>query len=196
MKTPVILWVLMVFWFMVMVGCKSSPQQQTQQTTPPPQEKTPDPKEVNIVSDFQIESSAFGEGEMIPVKYTCDGENVSPPLTWSDPPASTKSLALINDDPDAPAGTWVHWVLWGLSPEVRELPEGATIGQAGQNDFRKSEYGGPCPPQGNPHRYYFKLYALDAEIALSSEATKQQLLEAMKGHILAETQLMGKYQRQ
>jgi Raf kinase inhibitor-like YbhB/YbcL family protein len=152
--------------------------------------------------EINMKSTAFDEGGMIPKKYTCDGPNVSPPLTWTSVPEGTKSLALICDDPDAPMGTWVHWVLFNLPADVRELPENippqktlANGAKQGITDFRKIGYGGPCPP-GGTHRYYFKLYALDTEIDLDSGVTKKQLLEAMKGHILAEGQLMGKYKRQ
>jgi len=139
---------------------------------------------------------------MIPVKYTCDGPDLSPPLQWTIPPEGTKSLALICDDPDAPAGTWVHWVLYNLSPETTALPEGVAkdktvLGSArqGMNDFRRIGYGGPCPPPGAPHRYFFKLYALDSPLDLEPGLTKQKILDAMKGHILAQGQLMGKHKR-
>ena len=151
---------------------------------------------------MKISSTAFAEGNPIPMRHTCDGEDVSPPLEWTLPPPGTRSLALICDDPDAPAGTWVHWVLYGLPPEIRELaemvpaverlPSGA---KQGVNDFRRVGYGGPCPPPGRAHRYYFKLYALDAAPDLRPRATKQELVRAMSGHILAEAQLMGTYQR-
>jgi hypothetical protein len=158
---------------------------------------------------MQIRSSAFKEGEMIPEKYTCDARkahphsdrDVSPPLEWSDAPGSAKFFALISDDPDAPRGTWVHWVLYDLPATARSLPENvpqqkelAGGGKQGINDSMDIGYGGPCPPSGI-HRYYFKLYALDAATNLKPGATKAQLLEAMKGHILAESQLMGKYKR-
>jgi len=148
-----------------------------------------------------ITSSAFTEGGMIPRKYTCDAEDISPDLKWSGVPKETRSLALICDDPDAPAGTWVHWVLYNLPSDVAELaaaiPADATLkngARHGKNDFRKLGYGGPCPP-GGTHRYFFKLYALDTLLNLDSGSTKAQLLAAMKGHILAEGQLMGKYKR-
>lgn len=149
-----------------------------------------------------LTSPAFQEGGEIPRKYTCDGADVSVPLRWKDPPSATKSFALISDDPDAPVGTWVHWVLYNLPPETRELDEGIpaseTLGNGarqGRNDFRNVGYGGPCPPRGPAHRYFFKLYALDDQINLKPGAAKQQLLNAMKGHILAEAQLMGRYKR-
>ncbi|MBI3988628.1 MAG: YbhB/YbcL family Raf kinase inhibitor-like protein [candidate division NC10 bacterium] len=152
--------------------------------------------------ELQLRSSAFEPGGMIPKQYTCDGPDISPPLRWTDPPPGTKSLALICDDPDAPVGTWVHWVLYGLTPEIRELPEGVPTqptlpggGKQGRNDFRKIGYGGPCPPKGPAHRYFFKLYALNAEPALGPGATKQELLNAMANHILAQAELMGRYRR-
>ena len=151
--------------------------------------------------EIQVQSSAFKEGEMIPKKYTCDSADVSPPLSWDAVPEGAQSLALISDDPDAPMGTWVHWVLYDLPPLTRELPENIPPqkilkngSKQGTNDFRKIGYGGPCPP-GGTHRYYFKLYALDKELGLEPGMTKTQLLEAMEGHILAQGQLMGKYKR-
>lgn len=149
-----------------------------------------------------VASTAFEEGGMIPKQYTCDGADISPPLSWSDVPKEAKSLALISDDPDAPAGTWVHWVLFNIPPGATGLPENVppdetlTDGtQQGMTDFRRLGYGGPCPP-GGTHRYYFKLYALDTMFDQAGRMTKADLLSAMKGHILAEGQLMGKYQRQ
>lgn len=148
-----------------------------------------------------ITSTAFTEGSMIPQDYTCDGEDISPPLAWSGVPDGTKSLALICDDPDAPMGTWVHWVLFNIPAHIMELPTNISPekiiqngAKHGINDFRKFGYGGPCPP-GGTHRYYFKLYALDTEINVETGITKAQLLKAMEGHILAEGQLMGRYSR-
>ena len=151
---------------------------------------------------MKLTSMAFADGQPIPMKYTCDGVDVSPPLQWSEISPGAKSYALICDDPDAPVGTWVHWVIYGLPATTRELPEmvattdvlpdGAT---QGLNDFHRVGYGGPCPPPGKPHRYFFKLYALDTELAMRPRATKQDLLRAMAGHVLAEAQLMGTYQR-
>lgn len=151
---------------------------------------------------MKLTSSAFVDGQPIPRKYTCDGVDVSPPLAWNLAPAGTRSFALICDDPDAPVGTWVHWVIYGLPatatglPEmvapVEVLPDGA---RQGLNDFRKIGYGGPCPPPGPPHHYHFKLYALDEDVPLPPRATKRDLLRAMEGHVLAETQLVGTYQR-
>ena len=150
---------------------------------------------------MEIKSSAFGSGEMIPVKYTCDGADFSPPLEWTAGPAGTKSFALICDDPDAPMGTWVHWVIYDIPPTTLMLAEGITRekelpggGTQGINDFRKIGYGGPCPP-GGTHRYFFRLYALDTVLGLKPGITRDQLLKAMKGHILAEAQTMGTYKR-
>jgi Raf kinase inhibitor-like YbhB/YbcL family protein len=146
----------------------------------------------------KLTSAAFAEGGTIPAQYTCDGSDVSPPLVWSGAPAGTKAFALIADDPDAPAGTWVHWVLYNVPGSAAQLPEGvAGPGGAaqGRNDFRKTGYGGPCPPPGTPHRYFFKLYALDAPLALKAGATKPEIERAMQGHTLAQAQLMGTYGR-
>ena len=150
---------------------------------------------------FALTSPAFQEGGMIPAIYTCDGSDISPPLTWNDVPEGTESLALISDDPDAPMGTWVHWVMWNIPedaiqlsdnvPPDAELPDGT---RQGITDFGRRGYGGPAPPRG-VHRYYFKLYALDTALDLPDSTTKADLLEAMAGHILAQAQLVGKYQR-
>jgi Raf kinase inhibitor-like YbhB/YbcL family protein len=151
---------------------------------------------------LHLTSTAFAEGQPIPEKHTCDGRDSSPPLHWSGLPTGSRSLALIVDDPDAPVGTWVHWVLYGLAPDLEGLPENVDKSQyvlrgarQGLNDFRRLGYGGPCPPPGKPHRYFFKLYALDAELDLKPGATKKELLRAMEGHILATGQLMGTYAR-
>lgn len=151
---------------------------------------------------MKITSSAFSEGGGIPSKYTCDGQDISPPLEWKDAPGDTKSFALISDDPDAPGGTWVHWVAFNIPPTAAKLEESikqdrefANGMKQGSNDWPKIGYGGPCPPSGT-HRYYFKLYALDAMLDIKPGATKEQLLKAMKGHVLAEARLMGKYKRQ
>jgi len=151
---------------------------------------------------LQIRSNAFSEGGMIPRKYTCDGEDVSPPMAWSGVPEGTKSLVLIADDPDAPMGTWVHWVLYDIPPTLDGLPEGVAktplvqgVGTQGANDFRQIGYGGPCPPRGPAHRYFFKLYALDTSLNLKSGLRKAEIEKAMKGHILAQAQYMGTYRR-
>jgi len=150
---------------------------------------------------MKVTSTAFKEEGTIPKSYTCDGPNISPPISWDSVPEGTKGLALISDDPDAPMGTWVHWVIFNIPPDNRELPENVPSqkvlpggAKQGINDFRTIGYSGPCPP-GGTHRYYFKLYALDTQIELEAGATKEELLKAMEGHILAEGQLMGKYSR-
>jgi hypothetical protein len=153
------------------------------------------------VVTMNLTSTAFAEGGMIPVRHTCDGDDVSPALRWSSSPDSAKSFALACTDPDAPAGTWVHWVLFNLPPSLRELPEGTRAGRLpqgaseGTNDFGRRGYGGPCPPPGPAHRYYFRLYALDTTLALSPGARLADLARSMDGHVLAEAQLMGKYAR-
>ena len=149
---------------------------------------------------MKIESPSFPDGGPIPRAFTCDGRDVSPPLSWTGLPAGAQTLALICDDPDAPGKTWVHWVLYDLPVSVGELPEGvppqgeAFGGRQGTNDFRKLGYGGPCPPSGT-HRYFFKLYALDSPLRLPAGATKAQLERAMEGQILAQASLMGRYAR-
>jgi Raf kinase inhibitor-like YbhB/YbcL family protein len=149
-----------------------------------------------------ISSPAFVEEGFIPAKYTCEGEDVSPPLRWSEPPPGTRSVALICDDPDAPGGAWVHWILYGLPPSIKELPEAIPTRESlpsgarqGTNDFKRIGYGGPCPPPGAPHRYFFRVYALGSENDLPPGATKEDLLGAMEGQILAEGRLTGKYKR-
>jgi Raf kinase inhibitor-like YbhB/YbcL family protein len=144
---------------------------------------------------LQLTSPAFQEGGTIPKKFTCDGQNVSPQLDWSAVPDGAKSLALIADDPDAPSGIFVHWVLYSLPADLNGLPEGAASGVLGVNGFGKKAYGGPCPPKGTPHRYFFKLYALDSTPDLKPGSSKAQVENAMRGHILAQGQLMGKYGR-
>ena len=151
---------------------------------------------------MKLTSTAFQAGGDIPAKYTCSGPDVSPALSWTDPPRDTRSFALIADDPDAPAGTWVHWVVYDLPASARQLPENVPKtesilagGMQGQNDFRKTGYGGPCPPPGNAHRYYFKLYALDSQLNLKPGATKKAVEEALQGHVLAQAELMGRFKR-
>lgn len=151
---------------------------------------------------LDVRSPAFQEGAMIPKLYTCDGKNVSPPLTWGSAPERAQSIALICDDPDAPRGTFVHWVLFNLPPESKGLQENVPVGKAlaggakqGAGTSKKTGYMGPCPPSG-VHRYYFKVFVLDSRLNLDSGITKEQLLKAMDGRILAEGQLMGTYKRQ
>jgi Raf kinase inhibitor-like YbhB/YbcL family protein len=149
-----------------------------------------------------ISSPSFSNGGDIAKKFTCDGADVSPQLSWTDAPAETKSFALLADDPDAPVGNWNHWTLWNLPSTASGLPEGTSKdahlpdgSHQGRNDFGKTGYNGPCPPPGKPHRYYFKLFALDAKLELKPGASKKELEAAMKGHILAQAEWMGRYRR-
>ena len=151
---------------------------------------------------IKITSSDFEDNGLIPARYTCDGADISPPLRWDGVPEGTGSIALICDDPDAPMGTWVHWVLFNLPAETKELAENVPTdgtltngAKQGITDFGRTGYGGPCPPSGT-HRYFFKIYALDMEIDLTPSATKNDLVKAMEGHILGQGQLVGKYKRQ
>jgi len=149
-----------------------------------------------------MSSSAFQEGSEIPARYTCEEQDVSPALTWEEPPAETQSFALIMDDPDAPGGVFTHWVLFNLPADSRglseavptqpQLPDGSL---QGKNDFGRIGYGGPCPPPGRPHRYQFTLYALDQTLDLKAGASKKQVIDAMQGHILVQGRLTGTYQR-
>lgn len=151
---------------------------------------------------LQVSSTAFADGQTIPQKYTCSGDDVSPPLTWTLPPAETKSIAVIVEDVDAPSGTFTHWLLFNLPgdtvalneniPKMATLPIGA---KQGVNDFKKIGYSGPCPPSGKPHRYYFKIYALDTPSNLPTSATGKDLLAAMNHHVLGQGELMGTFGR-
>jgi Raf kinase inhibitor-like YbhB/YbcL family protein len=159
-------------------------------------------KSENAATKIHLTSPTFADGAAIPSKYTCDGENISPPVAWGKFPEKTKSLALVCDDPDAPAGTWVHWVIFNIPPIFNALSEKAPPEEIlppgtkqGRNDFNRIGYGGPCPPRGNPHRYFFKLYALDTKLSVHPGATKKELMAAIEGHILAQGQLMGTYKR-
>ena len=144
---------------------------------------------------MRIDSSAFGHNGKIPGKYTCDGENISPPLKFSDIPAGAGSLVLLVEDPDAPSGLFVHWVLYDIPASTSELPEnGKPPGTRGTNDFGKQSYGGPCPPSGE-HRYFFKLFALDTELDLAGGKNRQDVQKAMEGHIIEQAELIGLYQR-
>ncbi len=151
---------------------------------------------------FTLSSAAFKPGGEIPKQHTCEGADQSPALAWSGAPAQTKSFALIADDPDAPVGTWVHWVVYDVPGDATGLPQGVpdteTLrggGTQGSNDFRRTGYGGPCPPPGKPHRYFFRLYALDQPTQLKPRATKAEVLRAIEGHVLAQAELMGTYKR-
>ena len=148
------------------------------------------------MAELKIASLAFQDNGAIPRQYTCDGQDINPPLMIENIPQGTKSLALIVDDPDAPMGIWVHWVLWNIPPNVKEIKENAVPAGAieGMNDFRRHPYGGPCPPSGT-HRYFFKVYALDTMLGISPDANKADLEKAMKGHILGQGELIGLYKR-
>src|SRR2546430_162889 len=176
-----------------LAGCANRSQLVTQ---PPPANTS-----TNNKAEIKLTSSAFSEGQPIPRAYTCDGVNISPPLEWSGVPKTARTIAIVCDDPDAPGGTWVHWVLYNLPAEniglVENLPATENVkagGFQGQNDFGKSGYGGPCPPSGT-HRYYFKIFAFDRELDLPSGAKRGQLDAAMKGHVVAQGELMGRYSR-
>jgi Raf kinase inhibitor-like YbhB/YbcL family protein len=163
----------------------------------------PQPRAVDEpVATLLLESDAFQAGDTIPQRYTCDGDDLSPALQWSEPPAGTQSLALIFDDVDAPAGTWVHWVIFDMPAGALSLPEGVPadpvvdgLGVHGSNSWQDLGYGGPCPPKGGPHRYTFRLYALDTVLDLDAGAGRADLDKAMEGHILGTGQLMGRYGR-
>ncbi|MGJ3248935.1 MAG: YbhB/YbcL family Raf kinase inhibitor-like protein [Elainellaceae cyanobacterium] len=178
---------LIVLVGLLLMGCQSSDRPEVQLS--------------ESVKSMNLESAAFSQDGMIPSTYTCDGQDISPPLSWDAPPDGTESLALIADDPDAPSGTFVHWVLYNMPPDVQQLSEGATDsiastgGVQGKSDFGKQGYGGPCPP-GGTHRYFFKLYALDTKLDLEPGATKADVVKAMEGHILANAELMARYSRQ
>jgi Raf kinase inhibitor-like YbhB/YbcL family protein len=145
-------------------------------------------------SGFKITSTAFSEGKAVPKRFTCDGENVSPPLAWTGAPAGTKAYALILDDPDAPSGLFTHWIVFNLPASTHSLPEAAKPAGQGTNDFGKPGYGGPCPPKGT-HRYFFHLYALKDELSGLKGPNRQQIDAALKGHVIGEARLMGTYQR-
>lgn len=152
-------------------------------------------KEPQVMA-FIITSPAFMEGQEIPVRFTCGGEDVSPQLDWVGVPDGTETLTLIVDDPDAPAGNWVHWVLYNLPPDLTGMEQGVQgVGFEGITSFNRTGYGGPCPPPGSSHRYFFKLYALDISLNLSAQAGKEEIEDAMRDHILAESVLIGTYAR-
>jgi Raf kinase inhibitor-like YbhB/YbcL family protein len=150
---------------------------------------------------MKLKSEAFSHGDAIPAKYSCKGSDVSPPLEWSDVPAGTESFVLICDDPDAPVGTWDHWIYFNIPPDAAALPEAVPSGEhpelggvQGRNSWRRNEYGGPCPPSGT-HRYFFRLYALDTMVDLNPSAKKKGVLQLIQPHILAEAELMGTFSR-
>jgi hypothetical protein len=156
---------------------------------------------LEVSMPLSLYSTAFANGQPIPSAYSCKGRDASPPLAWGEPPQGTQSLALIVDDPDAPAGTWVHWVVFNIPALTRGLPEAVSAepqlfdgSRQGNNSSRRLGYQGPCPPSGT-HRYFFKIYALDSMLSLSSGADKSKLLQAMQGHILAQGELMGTFSK-
>lgn len=184
-------------------GCKQEPTEiEVSQAPRPPQGATVSAEEEPIV-DWKLTSTAFASGERIPAQYTADGQDVSPPLKWTEPPPGTVELVLICDDPDAPVGTWNHWIVYDLSAEVTEvreaLPTDATVAEPalkqGVNSFGNTGYGGPSPPPGKPHRYQFTLYALREPTDLPAGTSKQQVLAALEGKVLAKTMLEGIYSR-
>jgi Raf kinase inhibitor-like YbhB/YbcL family protein len=216
MKALLVRFMLVISLVALSVGCGpgSTPTTSPPTTTPRPPTQVentavltiePEPtielEEGDQAMGFILSSTAFAEGDPIPQIYSCDGEDISPPMQWTDPPEGTLSFALIADDPDAPAGTWVHWVLYNLPADTHSLPEAfpsdaelSDGSKNGENSWGRLGYGGPCPP-GGTHRYFFKLYALDLILDLAAGPTKEQLLQAMEGHILAESELMGTYTR-
>lgn len=145
--------------------------------------------------DLAISSPAFAEGETIPAHYTCQGADVHPPLLIDNVPEATQSLAIIVEDPDAPNGTFDHWVAWNISPATWEIKENVIPGVQGKNSFNKNGYGGPCPPEGEEHRYYFKIFALNQMLVLDQNSYKKELLQKMEGHVLATGELMGRYRK-
>jgi Raf kinase inhibitor-like YbhB/YbcL family protein len=181
------IWPVCAFFVMLNSGCAGDSKDQSEQ------------KEVEMAT-LEIKSDAFEQGDTIPDKYTCDGDDVSPPLSWRQPPEGTMELVLICDDPDAPYRTWDHWIVYNLPPDTSGLPEAVAEevpggGIQGKNSWKNSSYGGPCPPSGPAHRYFFKLYAVDKKLDLPPGAPKADVEKAMEGHILAKGELMGKYGR-
>ncbi|HUA83869.1 MAG TPA: YbhB/YbcL family Raf kinase inhibitor-like protein [Bryobacteraceae bacterium] len=145
---------------------------------------------------FKLTVKGFAEQATIPRRFTCDGEDISPALTWSGEPARTRSFGLILDDPDAPSGTFTHWLLWDIPAQIHSLAEGDSIGRPGTNDFGKRGYGGPCPPRGKAHRYFFRLYALDAPLDVPAGARRAALEASLKPHVLGAAEYAGRYQRE
>jgi Raf kinase inhibitor-like YbhB/YbcL family protein len=194
------------FLLLLSVACGggASTDKDTTSSAPPSAMSTDTSSRRQTVS-LEVTSSAFKQGGVIPARYTCEGDDASPPIAWNGAPSRTQSLAMIVDDPDAPdpakpQRVYVHWVIYGISPTTTSLPENASKkgmpagAQQGKNDFGKQQYGGPCPPIGR-HRYFFKLYALDTQPTFVSAPTKADLLAAMEGHIIAQGELMGTYQK-
>ena len=193
--------ILTVFLAFIIISCgKKDDKTITEENK---KEVKPDTKQdTSKNAVIKIKSTAFEQEGMIPKKYTCEGENVSPELTWEAGPSGTKSYAIITDDPDAPSGTVVHWVVYNIPPGVKELQEGAGTNKKpadgtiqGMNEKKNEGYMGPCPPNGT-HRYYFKIYALDIMLGQKGDVNKEKLVDAIKGHVLAQGELMGKYSKQ
>jgi Raf kinase inhibitor-like YbhB/YbcL family protein len=200
-KPGLIFMSLLLLISFAIIGCA---QPEPSEQKPQSEEMTPKPEPLLDASKaaFAITSSAFTTGAEIPIKYTCDGQNVSPPLDWGQVPVGTASFALTVDDPDAPIRAFTHWIVFNLPPDTRGLPEAvpkdgklANGALQGKNGFGRIGYAGPCPPSGALHHYRFTLYALDTSLDLAASASKEQVLEAMQGHVLAESQLIGIYQR-
>lgn len=176
---------------LLLTGCQTEPSESIESA------KTLGiPDQLKIMGQLQLKSPAFLDQGQISSKYTCDGEDISPPLEWSNIPESARSLVLIVDDPDAPKGEWVHWLIWNIPVQINQISEGSVPFQAvqGKTDFNQNKYGGPCPPSGT-HRYQFKLYALDGQLNLNANARKKDLEKAMQGHILDEALLVSLYKR-
>jgi Raf kinase inhibitor-like YbhB/YbcL family protein len=202
---------LAVSLLMVLAGCAPAPDAPEEPTQVPeslqeipiapttsslPQsEEADDNQEGELPMEMSLTSPAFNDGEAIPILYSCDGEDLSPDLDWFGIPEGTETLVLIMDDPDAPGGTWVHWVLYNIPADMPGLQQGITgVGVDGINSWNRTGYGGPCPPSGT-HRYFFKLYALDIRLDLDTGADKQTLLDTMESHILGQAELMGTFTR-
>ncbi len=144
---------------------------------------------------FTLESPAFADGDRIPPRYTCDGDDARPALAWTDPPEGTRELLVLVDDPDAPGGTFAHYAAWGLAPELRSLPEGAAAPAEGRNDFGSVGWRGPCPPRGSEHRYVFRLIALDRPLGAPPGAAREEIESRIAGRALAQAELVGRYRR-
>ena len=197
----------LILVFVLSAGCIGDKTSENERISSVQEETTPEMTGQGVqatpstTAGFSLTSQGFQDSGFIPAKYTCDGKDVSPPLSWS-VPEGTKSLALIMDDPDAPGGVFSHWVFFNLPGSVRSLPEGVTKadrpdtgGIQGLNDFGEKGYKGPCPPAGEPHTYRFILYALDAELDLRTAASRGDVIDAMQGHVLNKAELDGKYGR-
>jgi Raf kinase inhibitor-like YbhB/YbcL family protein len=194
-----ILFIGLILTSIILVSCTSSATSTPQASitsTPASETAATEIPVTEATMSLTLTSDAFTNGQSIPAKYSCVGKNISPALAWNDSPAGTKSFALIVDDPDAPMGTWVHWVLFNIPASTGSLQESADSSamSAGKNSSGNTRYDGPCPPSGT-HRYFFKLYALDSNLSLSPGATKEQVLKAMEGHILAQGELMGTFSK-